>query len=395
MSPDSAAPQDLDSLSRTVATLTNGVVSIEDEHHRVLAYSSSPEGADELRRKSILSHKCPEPYLSHLRQQGVYEQLNAGSVVDVASCSELGMRRRLAVAAIVDGRVLGSIWVQEAHEPLATTSTDVLTGAARLAAMGIVRVTHSGPWGGESVTDLTAALLGGDLEPQTLARQLGINPDTPTAVVAFDLRDTGDRVEHELRRGRAASIVNVYASGYRRDALVAVACGHIYALMPAPTETRLTQWATKVVWELRGTLGVSAQAAIAGIAPRLVDVSLVKKDAQRVLKVLAATPDRAAASLHEVRSTVLLHQITGMLASHRELRHPVLDQLDAEQRRSLGAFLDAFGDTPRAAAELHVHPNTLRHRIRRISERTGIDLDDPDQRLIVALQLRIDQGSNA
>ncbi|NYV78412.1 helix-turn-helix domain-containing protein, partial [Streptomyces sp. UH6] len=58
--------------------------------------------------------------------------------------------------------------------------------------------------------------------------------------------------------------------------------------------------------------------------------------------------------------------------------------------RSLAAFLDASGDVPRAAARLTLHPNTLRYRLRRARERFGIDLDDPDTRLVVALAVRLE-----
>jgi DNA-binding PucR family transcriptional regulator len=53
------------------------------------------------------------------------------------------------------------------------------------------------------------------------------------------------------------------------------------------------------------------------------------------------------------------------------------------------AYLDAFGDVRSAAKLLHVHPNTLRYRVRRAAEVTGIDLDDPLQRLFAQLQLRL------
>lgn len=53
------------------------------------------------------------------------------------------------------------------------------------------------------------------------------------------------------------------------------------------------------------------------------------------------------------------------------------------------AYLNAFGDVRAAAAELHVHPNTLRYRIRRAEDLTGLDLSRPDQRLLAMLQLRL------
>jgi DNA-binding PucR family transcriptional regulator len=43
---------------------------------------------------------------------------------------------------------------------------------------------------------------------------------------------------------------------------------------------------------------------------------------------------------------------------------------------------------PVAAERLHVHRNTFRYRLRRIEELAGIDLDDPDERLVAELQLR-------
>ncbi|MEU5716986.1 helix-turn-helix domain-containing protein [Streptomyces sp. NPDC020403] len=57
--------------------------------------------------------------------------------------------------------------------------------------------------------------------------------------------------------------------------------------------------------------------------------------------------------------------------------------------RSLAAYLDASGDVVRAARRLVVHPNTLRYRLRRARERFGVDLDDPDTRLLLTLAVRL------
>ena len=41
-----------------------------------------------------------------------------------------------------------------------------------------------------------------------------------------------------------------------------------------------------------------------------------------------------------------------------------------------------------AAGALHVHPNTVRYRIRRVEKLMATSLDDPDVRLLLALSLR-------
>jgi DNA-binding PucR family transcriptional regulator len=70
-----------------------------------------------------------------------------------------------------------------------------------------------------------------------------------------------------------------------------------------------------------------------------------------------------------------------------------LHTLDATGRsdyiRSLRALFDHAGDVPEAAKALSLHPNTLRYRLRRMRELTGLNLADPIERLVAELQLRI------
>ncbi|MFJ1561477.1 helix-turn-helix domain-containing protein [Streptomyces mirabilis] len=56
---------------------------------------------------------------------------------------------------------------------------------------------------------------------------------------------------------------------------------------------------------------------------------------------------------------------------------------------TLLAYLETFGDIARAAAMLHVHVNTMRYRVRRLCELSGLNLEDPDERLNAHLQLRL------
>lgn len=56
---------------------------------------------------------------------------------------------------------------------------------------------------------------------------------------------------------------------------------------------------------------------------------------------------------------------------------------------SLTAWCRAAGDVPRAAAALHVHPNTLRYRLKRATEVCGLDLSRPRQLLALQLLLEV------
>ena len=60
----------------------------------------------------------------------------------------------------------------------------------------------------------------------------------------------------------------------------------------------------------------------------------------------------------------------------------------ARLTRTLRAWLDHQGEVARVAAELHVHPQTVRYRLARLREHFGSDLDDPATRFELALALR-------
>ncbi|MFB9493048.1 helix-turn-helix domain-containing protein, partial [Nonomuraea dietziae] len=60
-----------------------------------------------------------------------------------------------------------------------------------------------------------------------------------------------------------------------------------------------------------------------------------------------------------------------------------------ELAATLRAYLDSFGDVNAAAAAVHVHSNTFRYRLRRLTEISGLDLADPEARLAAMLMMRI------
>jgi hypothetical protein len=62
---------------------------------------------------------------------------------------------------------------------------------------------------------------------------------------------------------------------------------------------------------------------------------------------------------------------------------------------TLRAWLDRPGQVQAVAAELDVHPQTVRYRVRQLRELFGTALEDPDQRFELALALRAGDGGTA
>jgi hypothetical protein len=80
------------------------------------------------------------------------------------------------------------------------------------------------------------------------------------------------------------------------------------------------------------------------------------------------------------------------LAALRAARLAELDALPAGRRDRLAvtleAWLDHQGSAPAAAADLHLHPQTVRYRLAQLRDLLGEQLDDPRARLELTLALR-------
>jgi DNA-binding PucR family transcriptional regulator len=384
---------DLFGLAQSIADRTHGMVSIEDAQSHVLAYSASNEEADELRRLSILGRAGPPEHLEWIGQWGIFDALRASSeVVRVAERPELGLRPRLAIGIHrppIDRRrtpgFAGTIWVQQGSRPLADDAEEVLRGAAVLAARIMSRL---------AATPSTHAILvqqvlglGDDdaIDVTDVARGLGIAADGRAALIGFDTS-----TEH----ARLADVLALSASAFRGDAQVAARGSRVYVLLPQTGKVgSVTSWIRGTIGALRTELGLELRAVIAAPVAGLAAAAAARAEVDRVLDSAERHPVAIGqvTSLAEARTTVLLDEIVTLVGGNDRLVDPRVRELrsqDAALADTLRIYLDSFGDVAAAAQQLHVHPNTVRYRIRRIEKLLSTSLEDPDVRLLLSLSLR-------
>jgi DNA-binding PucR family transcriptional regulator len=194
-------------------------------------------------------------------------------------------------------------------------------------------------------------------------------------------------------------LIAVHTAAYRRSALVSVIGGRVYALLPdLPEHSDAAVLA--LAKEIAGTarhLDVPVRAALGGVVPRLSGAAASRGDADRVLAAMARGRWPAdVASLADVRAEVLLSEVLAFLGGQPRIRDPRLTSLVEHDTEHGGilvpavlAWLDAFGDVRAAARGLNIHPNTVRYRVRRAAEVSGVDFADPAQRILTQLQLRL------
>jgi DNA-binding PucR family transcriptional regulator len=391
--PGNDSGTDLFGLAQSLADRIHGMVSIEDEQSHVLAYSASNDEADELRRLSILGRAGPPEHLEWIGQWGIFNALRAGGdVVRVAERPELGLRPRLAVGIRqpgLDARrapvFAGTIWVQQGSRPLAEDAEEVLRGAAVLAARVMSRLAARPSTHALRAQELLGLSDSGSVDVGTIARELGIVADGNAALIGFHAPN---------RHARMADVLALSANAFRADAQVASRGSRVYVLLPHTAKrSSLTSWIRGTISALRTELGVQLRAVVAAPVTGLAGLAAVRVEVDRVLDSTERHPDSfgEVTSLAEARTTVLLDEIVTMVAADERLVDPRVRDLQARDPalvQTLWVYLDSFGDVAAAAEQLHVHPNTVRYRVRRIEKLLSTSLANPDVRLLLSLGLR-------
>ena len=203
---------------------------------------------------------------------------------------------------------------------------------------------------------------------------------------------------------RVADLAAVYCESYRRQAACATKGERVYVLVPVEADldaSAAVALGDAVVERARQALRLRLQAGVGGAVSSLEGVARARREADEVLDVLATLPEQSVATISGMRAQVILHRLAEIASHDRDLtagRVAALAEQDAAKGTSwvqtLRAYFDAYGDMATAASAVNVHPNTFRYRLRRITEVFGLDLDDPDERLVAELQLRwVDRSS--
>lgn len=396
---------DLFGLANAVSAMVGGAVTIEDPQSRVLAYSNVDIPLDEPRRETILGRRVPRFWIDQLNARGVFRRLwTTNEVVLIADLEpppgQPPLRRRLAVAVRAGDEIVGSIWVSEGDRQFSDAAEPALRQAAELAALHLVRHRSGEDLERKMRADLLRLLLEGRGALNLLADRLGLDPDGCYCVVAFDVLASED-AEVALQQERTLQLIALYCEAFRRRAAQTTIGRVVYMLLPLPDEDAdegIRRLIGSIVDRGNEVLAVDLRVGIGSSVDHLRAVASSRAQADQVLRVLEASqsPAPTAASYVDVRAKALLLELRDVAEERPELRDGKLHALiehdrdhDSDYVASLRAYLRTFGDVPTAAREVSVHPNTFRYRLQRLREISGLDLTDPDERLVTELQLRL------
>lgn len=384
---------DLFALADAAANLADAAVTIEDAHSRVLAYSSRQDVTDPARVSTIVGRRVPEAVLASLRSRGVFRRLARSSEPFFVPADPDGTALpRLVVPVRAGGEWLGSIWAVVERRPRAEVVRE-LSQTASVVALHLLRLRAQADLARRVSADrLRAALTGSAAGAESWL------PPGPWRVVC--LSQSGAATPAREQAGeRAARQLDLWESVFRRRSwhqpLLADLDGWAYAVVWGGEDAQVPGswgWLQTVTAGL-GEQGERLTAAAGSSAAEPAGLARSREEATEVAQLIAAgRVARPVAALEDVwaeasvsRAAEALRAAGGggpleALGAHDDAR-------GTAYLRTLAAWLDHPGEPARAAAELHIHANTLRYRMQRLGEVVRLDLDSPAARLALRLQL--------
>jgi sugar diacid utilization regulator len=216
--------------------------------------------------------------------------------------------------------------------------------------------------------NLLAGRLPDDAETETLG--LGLERDADLLVAVASLQETPAADDRAL-----AEAANAIAASIGSRALVVVRQDEVAAVLPlggkSPEAIGVALDVARVTVErehaIRMMIGVS------GVCRGLGEVGQRYVEAHQALR--RSNPDRPIVSLSEL--SPFEHLVASADRSTRASiameAAPLSENVNGVLMETLRVYLDSDLDVARTAEALYVHPNTVRYRLRRISDLTGLD----------------------
>ena len=400
-------------ICRTLSDLLESAVVIEDASFHLLAHAGGV--GDPHRKETIQRQGTPQRVLFDPQIQRMLREIEAKrGPIKVPAYPHVGMsRERLIAPILAANQVLGYISVLDNPPHNEELAFLALEQAALVLALSIAKERElaevEGRVRGEFLDDLLFGTYGDEAAAQRRARHLGYPLHGSHIVMLVDIddfrgfnraRQISEDAIQAIKREFLRRVTAVVRGTFQR-ALVQPRSDSVVALLPIGSEPPGDQQArvhslgmqvkqSIADWKPGFTVSVGFSGpteAPAGVAAAQREVTSVMDSLARFKRwgQVVAVPELGLtgllAAVADERLIDYAQRLLGRLVEHDRARNGSLVA-------TLRAYLET-GEQQEAAKRLRVHPNTLRYRLDRIREISGVELEDAETRLNLAVALRV------
>ncbi|WP_026678850.1 PucR family transcriptional regulator [Fictibacillus gelatini] len=393
--------ENLETLADKISDVLNCPVTIEDSNHRLLSYSTHEGDTDPARIATIIGRRVPEKVINSLWKDGVIPKLQeSDEPVRASSIEKVGLGNRVAVSIRKDSEVLGYIWVLEMNKHLTESDFELLKKAAKAAKSHLLQLQTGTKRKQEGSQEFFWKLLTGHVESEEWIidklHRLSILPSTPLTVLIFQFPE---EINSEFEK-KISYITTVNQSV---KAQLSAVDGNQVILLTSPKEDAkpaayIQSFIESFISQMKERFQATGiTAGYGSIYSSYMQTEKSYKEALTVLSIKSKFANETSAifGYNELGIYQFLDSIYKKQQASGYFNHSLKKLYDYDRLHktnlyeTLETFLNHDMNAHEAAKALHVHLNTLTYRLKRISEIGAIDLKDPNQKIMLFIDLKI------
>ncbi len=392
----------LEDIAERISEVLECPITIEDVNHRLLAYSTHDDCTDPARISTIIGRRVPEKVINSLWKDGVIPKLlETDEPVRVKQIDEVGLGDRVAISIWRNNEVLGFIWALEIKKTLSDEELELLKMAAQAVKNKLLnlhaRKTKREERNQEFFWKLLTGHISNETEMQEGFHKVHVSIPSVYSVLICKLQtEITDSIEKQLQY--------LLETTQKVQTLLWTTDYDQVIMLIAPDEKQplqdlklFLQW---TVTQLKERFMIQqVRTSIGGIYTNLSNIEKSYREALSVLSI----KDRFPAETEDLDSYAELgiYQYLDLFYEKRKNDGFVnysLNKLKEYDKKhhtnlveTLEVYLDHDSNVNAAAQKLNVHINTLSYRLKRIKQIAEIDLENPNHKMTMYLDMKVDK----
>ncbi|MGG5252580.1 PucR family transcriptional regulator [Neobacillus sp. SM06] len=393
----------LEEFADLISQVLHCPITIEDANHRLLAYSTHDERTDPARISTIISRRVPEKVINQLWKEGIIPALNQSKKpIRIKNMNEIGLGRRVAISIWLQDEVIGYIWALEIDKILTEQELGLLIKAADSVKNKLLQLQTHKKKKEERFQEFFWQLLTGHVKRKEEMIEhfqlLQITPQNYFSILVFHFQQTiSSKQEQNLSYFfKTSSRLEILLYTIDHDKLILL----VSASSKDKLLAALDQFIKKFKCQMKERFGISKlEPAYSNIYEDYQKIKKAYQEALTVLTIKGKFPFETVSI--DSYQKLGIYQYFDLLLEKRKRENyenvsiKMLHEYDKKHQSNLVETLEVFltNDTNMndTAKELNVHTNTLIYRLKRISEIAGINLKNPNEKMMLFLDLKLEK----
>ncbi|CAI8791634.1 MULTISPECIES: PucR family transcriptional regulator [Bacillus] len=391
----------LEEFADIISEILQCPITVEDVNHRLLAYSTHDERTDSARIATIMGRRVPEKVINNLWKEGVIPTLlKSREPIHVKKIDNIGLGDRVAISIWNKEDVLGFIWALEIKRSLTEQDYALMKKSAEAVKSKLLQLQTRKNKKDERSQEFFWKLLTNHIQTNEEIIEdfqvLHITPASLFNVVVFHF-------EQEITSEKEKQISYLLkTSEHLKILLYTIDRNKLILLTSLDNLSQPSHEINNFVERFVNTMEKryeikSIKPAFSSVYSDYQKISKAYKETLIVLSIKEKFPSDTA-NIHGYQN-MGIYQLIDLLLEQRkqeEYENQALQKLhkydckyNSNLVETLEIFLNNDSNTSEVAKILNIHVNTLSYRLKRICEISEIDLKDPNQKMVLYLDLKL------